>query len=678
MANASVEKLKALGLRHGEKAVVGLTAAICFAFIAMAIAKPTIEIKPEQLSADASSASSNLSRPQPQADILAKLENEGLIEPKLVKLVDSRLKDSIKPDIYKAKLDWVTPEPGAGLIRDQPELIAPTELAAFPGRGGLAMFKLDENNKRLLDTGADAKKEKGRAKGSKKANPRTEKPEDKKRRESEEEKRKAAFAGKADIEKDKEKAKADGEEAADPASQGPWQEETRGKRWVVITGVIDNEQLKKNYLLALKNPAIAYPNYVAAGVERRQRQSDGSWTAWTSPDQDKNYLVLDNVTELETEYVPATQRIEALVDPIPFLKAGYWSGVHVARLVPRDILEGPKNQPPANNPMGGMMSSEMGSKGGRGGGASSMQGSSPGAMAPGGMAPGGMVSGGMMGAGNSVQSEGGGKGGGMPGAPGMGGGGDADEMNFTKVEEKVVMIRRLDFTVEPDVTYQYRVRIVVANPNRGHTDVNPGVDTDSKNLNGPWSEPTDPVTLPADVAAYAQAPQPTSRRDDIVRFQVIKWDNASGETLVKDDGAGPGELIGDFGPTPVPSSEGKGQSSASIDFNSRAIVLDSYGGAKRLPDIGVDRNQFIIPAMAMIIEPDGSVVIRDQARDRSDEVREDMESNYNQAIADSGKIREKGKGSRMPGRGGSGRSSRGMGRGGSMSGGGGGSSQSMQ
>ena len=36
-------------------------------------------------------------------------------------------------DNYKPEREWVTPEPGAGLIRDTPVLIAPTDLYAYPG-----------------------------------------------------------------------------------------------------------------------------------------------------------------------------------------------------------------------------------------------------------------------------------------------------------------------------------------------------------------------------------------------------------------------------------------------------------------------------------------------------------------------------------------------------------------
>ena len=44
------------------------------------------------------------------------------------------------------------------------------------------------------------------------------------------------------------------------------------------------------------------------------------------------------------------------------------------------------------------------------------------------------------------------------------------------------MIRAFDFTVEPDTTYRYRVRIVVFNPNYNREDVSPGRETKSEEL----------------------------------------------------------------------------------------------------------------------------------------------------------------------------------------------------
>ena len=618
MANAAVDKLKTFGLLHGEKIVVGLTAALFVACAAMAATRGTLDMEPEQLAADANSASANLDKQQPVPDVLAKIEKDGLVDPKFVEVVENQFKNALNPDAYKTRLEWVTPEPGAGLIRDQPELIAPADLAAFPGRGGVLMYALDEKGERIPDLGDEAKKKGGRS--SKKKH--EEKPEDKKRRELEVERKKGLFVGKA--EEETEKAK---EEAAAEGPTVPSKEITRGERWVVLTGVIDNEQLKKNYLLALKNPAIAYPNYKRLDIERRSTQEDGTWSAWEPVKRGKSYDILDNLPQLEPEVVPAAKLHDNLVDHLPFLKAGYWTGVHVAKLVPNDVLaESTKASPP---PIGGR-------GGSRGAGMMMGSSSSDSSMMP---SNSGMAGAENIGSGAAMSSN--------SGMASSAAGGP--EESFTKIDEKAVMLRVLDFTVEPDHTYQFRLRIVVVNPNKDHTDVNPGVDTEVTELLGPWSEPTEPVTLPADVAAYAMAPEQAVRRGDLVNFQVIKFDPKTGQTVIKNDGAGPGELVGELGTIQVPSSEGKGPLPETIDFNSRAIVLDTVGGAQRLPDIGLERNQFVVPAIAAIIEPDGSVVIRDQAIDRADDVRDDMEANYKQAIADSGETRKAGSGSRKAG-----------------------------
>ena len=63
--------------------------------------------------------------------------------------VEEQIKVKLVADQYKPLRSWVTPEPGAGLIRDTPKLIAPTELYAYPGRGGLLVFALDEKGERI-------------------------------------------------------------------------------------------------------------------------------------------------------------------------------------------------------------------------------------------------------------------------------------------------------------------------------------------------------------------------------------------------------------------------------------------------------------------------------------------------------------------------------------------------
>jgi hypothetical protein len=611
MANASVEKLKDLGIRHGEKAVVGLTATLFVVFVVVAVLNPVLEMKPEQLKSAATSAQSNLQAKQSESDILSKLEKDGLKEPNFQKIIEGQIANALKPDDYRTRLDWASPEPGAGLIRDQPELIAPVDLTAFPGRGGVLLFALNDSGERKIAP-EDTKKKGGRpgapgSVGSGGDSAKKQTAEEKRKAELEEKKRLGLIAGK-DVDKGAEKGKAELDETA---PQGPYEEETKGKRWVVITATLDNAKLKKNYLMALKNEAIAYPNFKRVDVERQVLETDGSWSEWTATEKEKNWEVLDNLPETDTEFVPETQRPPALVDSLPFLKAGYWTGVHVARLVPPEIRDKPKTAMEPG-PEGRMSMNN----------------------APG-MAP---VEG------QSRQVPGMNVGPGGPGGPG----GASAEMNFTKYDEGTLMIRSLDFTIEPDRSYRFRLRIVVVNPNLDHEDVNPGVDVTAKQLYGPWSEPSPIVTVPADVVAYAQAPDVAERRDDRVTFQVVRWDPGSGHTVYTPDSRGPGGIIGEYGSVPMPNSEGTGPKSERIDFNSRSIVLDTFGGRKKLPDIGVPRNQFDVPAMATIVQPDGTVVIRSQALDFTDEVREDMEANYKQAIVDSNSKRT-GSGSRAGG-----------------------------
>ncbi len=238
---------------------------------------------------------------------------------------------------------------------------------------------------------------------------------------------------------------------------------------------------------------------------------------------------------------------------MPFLQAGYWEKVHVATLVPKEKKEVAK--PQMNM---GMMEGDM----------------MPGGMEPG-MMPGGMMSGGMM-EGSMGMMEG--------GMMGMGMGGVAsDDMSFVHNEEEQLMVRSLDFTVDPDTTYRFRVRIVVFNPNLKREDVAPGVDKNAIELAGPWSEPTEIVSVPADVATYAVQKVASVGTTDQVQFEVTKWDPNNGVMVTRRFDAGPGDIIGSPVSVKIPTSDGSGPKSERIDFNSRQVMLDAMGGASPFP-----------------------------------------------------------------------------------------------
>jgi hypothetical protein len=666
--NATVEKLQALALRHGEKAAVTLAAVLFFLFVIKAITRPApIEFGPDTLQKKAEQADSNLSKRQEPSQILETLVAQGLKpQTEFEKVVANQQARALNPAEFVVKNKWVTPEPGAGLIRDQPELIAPDNLYAYPNRGGYQLFATDEKGERIVDTGKDAtrkrsgitppRQRRGMGFGGGMAggmsgmsrpgggggNSAKAKADAEARRLEEEKRLQASLAGSA---KEAGTAlKKDESKSASPAEANvAYKEVVKGLRSVVITGTLDNKKLRENYLNALKDPNLAYPNYKRLDVQRQTLGSDGQWTEFADVDADFNLNVLDNLTEKDDELVPDDVRLEALVDPLPFPKAGYWTGVHVASLVPKDKAEVKKTAFVGGEMGSGssyqammqqrqmMMQQQSSMEGGSGSASAAMQQQMMRQM-------------GSMGPGKMGMS--------MPGAGGMAGAagaaGPVDETDFPKSEAEQVMIRSIDFTAQPDTTYRYQVRIVVVNPNRNHSNVNPGVDVESEELKGPWSDPSDPVTVPADIAAYAmKKAAATGRRDDQVNFQIVRWDPNSGHTLTRNDDAGPGELIGQYQSAQVPSSEGKGPKQESIDFNSHRFVLDTMGGFMPAPKSIGATAPFEEPAVSMILRPDGSVAMRSQPLDIADPVREQMERDYRRALKDSGKKRSSRRG--MPG-----------------------------
>jgi RNA polymerase sigma factor (sigma-70 family) len=129
---------------------------------------------------------------------------------------------------------------------------------------------------------------------------------------------------------------------APPSSpEGPWKEADVPLRWVGITGVIDNQGVREALTLARKiELAEAYPNYKRLEVQRQVRRPGENWSDWRDVDHNKNYEVLDNLPQLSPERMPDEVRPAALVDPLPFLKKGTWSGVD-----PESILRLPKPSP---------------------------------------------------------------------------------------------------------------------------------------------------------------------------------------------------------------------------------------------------------------------------------------------------------------------------------------------
>src|SRR5262245_30501357 len=125
MAHPIVEKLKVFGIRHGEKAGAALVGVLCMTMFAFAFAHPTIQTTPDQVKQAASSADSNLNKERKPDEIVATIEAAGIKLPDFEKQVDALKTTEADPSKFRLANVLTSPEPGAGLIRDMPGLLAP-------------------------------------------------------------------------------------------------------------------------------------------------------------------------------------------------------------------------------------------------------------------------------------------------------------------------------------------------------------------------------------------------------------------------------------------------------------------------------------------------------------------------------------------------------------------------
>jgi RNA polymerase sigma factor (sigma-70 family) len=238
-----------------------------------------------------------------------------------------------------------------------PVLVAPREVAAHAGRGAILVYALDGRTNRIVEH------PKGRRR---------------------------------------------------PTEEIAYKEVALDLRWVVVTGLLDHRALRQSLADSDKVAfEVAHPDYRRIDVQRQESQPGGGWSDWTPVDRDPTCLILDNLPEESAERTPQQVRLEALVDPLPYLKTGSWRGVDVERLVAQraEDVQAPKPRY------------------------------------------------------------------------------DRRLYNFPTTEAPEIMVRSLDFTVEPSRSYRYRVRIVIEGRACG------GRRTE---WIGPWSRPSPEVVTPRD------------------------------------------------------------------------------------------------------------------------------------------------------------------------------------
>jgi hypothetical protein len=254
---------------------------------------------------------------------------------------------------------------------------------------------------------------------------------------------------------------------------------------------------------------------------------------------------------------------------------------------------------------------------------------------------------------------------------------DAEEDRDLVVPEHV-LVRFIDFTVEPGYTYEYRVKVRMANPNFGRKDdVVFKLLAKDKTIESPEFVPQGDKAIharvPYDINWYAIDDLPDRDRTFI---EVHRWlDNvqlsekndqmfrAVGDwAVLHKQTARRGEYLGkrDRAELPVWSSEQEhfeiaknpGANSVRVDFTVQtgqepALLVDLDGGRSQMR---FDNRSYTIesPARLLVYTSDGRLIVRHPADDINNKEREARDKKVKDNIADAKKPKAK-EGSNMPG-----------------------------
>ncbi|MBQ5790638.1 MAG: hypothetical protein IIW01_10140 [Thermoguttaceae bacterium] len=261
---------------------------------------------------------------------------------------------------------------------------------------------------------------------------------------------------------------------------------------------------------------------------------------------------------------------------------------------------------------------------------------------------GGSAMGGGMDAGmGGMASSGPGASGGM-GANGMGAGNDwlvnreavAKQMLNAQTVASVdyYLFRYFDFEVEKGKTYQYRVKLLLANPNYGVEErfVEDPTATEQKIVASEFSEPSNPASLGRSARVFAQNVEAPSRPglEPRVRMASIYFDQDSAtESLAQDLTMKLGQVANFKGKPHEPVNVagaltmggmngmgggaaaqqsgrgGRNSKAGTVDHVSDACLVDAIGGAK------ISGAELRSPGKVMILEPNGYLQIREVKED---------------------------------------------------------------
>jgi hypothetical protein len=417
-------------------------------------------------------------------------------------------------------------------------------------------------------------------------------------------------------------------------------EDVRGKRWIVLTGLIPREKQELAYAETFRQAAgydalTDSPSYVDCKVERVELSAtdDPANPDWKKA---KEFILSSKIKEIMQELsvsadadIVAPEYIEKrLVFPLPPLTNRAWdaSAAHEPEI--------PAGRP--NDREGGIMRNAVPA------GRDEIRRATPDGR------PGGRSAGPLGGDGREREGE----------AEDNAFGDTPTNTNKrtperveVRVEEKKTspyrLFRFIDFGVEPGKQYVYRVLLALRNPNEGKKPEllkSPDLAKESY-LKTKWSDPSPAVAVPRDIRVLAGAVRPARNpAETSAELLMIKWVQSKGVEVFKEfkTPASPPIMRGQFlnfaevvgkpvsggGAQPAVGRGGvfgggglgggpgvfpvAGGSTVKTDFNSNATVVDLRGGGRLSGGRGTT---LTAGGQMLILDADGNLAVHDELDD---------------------------------------------------------------
>lgn len=152
----------------------------------------------------------------------------------------------------------------------------------------------------------------------------------------------------------------------------------------------------------------------------------------------------------------------------------------------------------------------------------------------------------------------------------------------------LLLFRFFDLTVEPGRTYQYRVRLVVTNPNHGKTlaDVMEPFVIEGETRETPWSNPSEPVEIPNDYDIFLAQIKADASQDPLggmANFHVYEWEPSIGTFILGTGRVMFGDTIGFLVPTRVLRLHKKTANREAMQFKTSDVLLGGISAPQLIP-----------------------------------------------------------------------------------------------